>query len=162
MINDRMGYHSTQSGVRTIFPLMAKPSRNSTLYQLIEAGQLAHKALMVPLIERGLEPGDDALLFVLAAKKGATEEDLADQTGVDLPSLNIRIERLIERDLLVRQAVGPELAAGVALTPRGERMRSFLMDNWKNLEDALFGELKKKQRKKVSDVLRRFTDLLHL
>jgi DNA-binding MarR family transcriptional regulator len=97
---------------------MSQPSRNSTLYRLIEAGQLAHKALMVPLIERGLEPGDDALLFVLADRRGATEAVLAEQTGVDITSLNIRIERLIDRGLLVRQAVGPDLAAGVALTDR--------------------------------------------
>lgn len=117
---------------------------------------------MVPLLERGLEPGDDALLFVLAARKGATEENLAEQTGVSLDALNARIERLIERDLLVRQAVGPELAAGVALTERGERMRKFLLDNWNNLEEALFGELKKKQKKRIGDVLKRFTDLLQL
>jgi DNA-binding MarR family transcriptional regulator len=141
---------------------MSKPSRHSTLYRLIQAGQLAHKALMEPLIERGLEPGDDALLFVLAARKGATEEVLAEQTGVSLAALNIRIERLIERDLLVRQAVGPELSAGVALTERGERMRQFLLDNWKNLEEALFGELKKKQKKQMGEVLKRFTDLLQL
>jgi DNA-binding MarR family transcriptional regulator len=157
-----MGFQSTDFGVRTIFPLMSKPSRDSTLYRLIQAGQLAHKALMVPLLERGLEPGDDALLFVLAARKGATEENLAEQTGVSLDALNARIERLIERDLLVRQAVGPELAAGVALTERGERMRKFLLDNWNNLEEALFGELKKKQKKRIGDVLKRFTDLLQL
>jgi DNA-binding MarR family transcriptional regulator len=141
---------------------MSKPSSDSTLYRLIQAGQLAHKALMMPLLERGLEPGDDALLFVLAARKGATEENLAEQTGVGLDALNARIERLIERDLLVRQAVGPELAAGVALTERGERMRKFLLDNWKNLEDALFDELKKKQKKQIGNVLKRFTDLLRL
>jgi DNA-binding MarR family transcriptional regulator len=141
---------------------MSKPSRHSTLYRLIQAGQLAHKALMEPLIERGLEPGDDALLFVLAARKGATEEVLAEQTGVSLAALNTRIERLIERDLLVRQAVGPELSAGVALTERGERMRQFLLDNWKNLEEALFGELKKKQKKQMGAVLKRFIDLLQL
>jgi DNA-binding MarR family transcriptional regulator len=141
---------------------MSQPSRNSTLYRLIEAGQLAHKALMVPLIERGLEPGDDALLFVLADRRGATEAVLAEQTGVDITSLNVRIERLIGRDLLVRQAVGPDLAAGVALTDRGERMRAFLLDNWTSLEEALFGELKKKQKRKFSAILRRFTDLLSL
>jgi hypothetical protein len=41
-------------------------------------------------------------------------------------------------------------------------MRQFLLDNWKNLEEALFGELKKKQKKQMGEVLKRFTDLLQL
>jgi hypothetical protein len=51
---------------------MSKPSASSTLYRLIEAGQLAHQALLVPLVERGLEAGDDAVLFILAERHGAT------------------------------------------------------------------------------------------
>lgn len=141
---------------------MSKPSPNSPLYRLIEAGQLAHKALTVPLVERGLEPGDDALLFVLADKHGATEDDLAAQMGVGIEALQARLERLIGRDLLVRQAVGPDLAPGIALTQRGERMRAFLLDNWRTLEEALFGEQKKKHRKRMAEALKRITELLRL
>lgn len=138
---------------------MAKPSPSSSLYQLIAAGQLAHKALLVPLKERGLEPGDDAILFELG-RSGTTEEDLAVELGLPSDMLAPRLARLIERDLVDRRAVGPELIPGVALTERGIRIRNSLADHWAQLEEALLGELKPKHRKRFGKILRRFTDLL--
>lgn len=152
-------HHRRATGVRTIFPLMAKPSPSSSLYQLIAAGQLAHKALLVPLKERGLEPGDDAILFELG-RSGTTEEDLAAELGLSSDMLAPRLTRLIERDLVDRRAVGPELIPGVALTERGIRIRNSLADHWAQLEEALLGELKPKHRKRFGQILRRFTDLL--
>ena len=140
---------------------MSKPSSSSTLYRLIEAGQLAHRALLLPLAERGLEPGDDAVLFVLG-RAGTTESDLADELGLPRDAVANRINRLTERELIIRQAVGPELAPGVALTERGRRIRNGLADHWTQLEEALMGELKPKQRKKLGDTLKRFVELLRL
>jgi hypothetical protein len=111
---------------------MSKPSPSSVLYRLIAAGQLAHKALLVPLKERGLEPGDDAVLFALG-RSGTTEEALAAELGLPL---------------------------GVALTERGIRIRNSLADHWAQLEEALLGELKPKHRKRFGKILARFTDLL--
>jgi len=148
-------------GVRTIFPPMSRPSSRSTLYRLIEAGQLAHKALLQPLLERGLEPGDDAILFELG-RAGTTEVELAAELGLSEVSLTTRLSRLLDRELVTRQAVGPELAPGVALTERGARIRNGLADHWTQLEEALMGELKPKQRKKLGDRLKRFVELLRL
>lgn len=161
-INDTMARRSLVDGVRTIFPPMSKPKANSTLYRLIEAGQLAHQALLVPLMERGLEPGDDAMLFLLATRRGANGEELAAQTGLERAAVERRIERLIGRDLVARRAIGPELAPGLVLTERGERIRAVLADNWTELENALLGELKPKKRKGLDKTLARFVDLLHL
>ncbi len=141
---------------------MSKPSASSTLYRLIEAGQLAHQALLVPLVERGLQPGDDAVLFVLAARHGATEEMLAAELGIPSEAMPTRIARLVERDLVARRAIGPELSPGLMLTDRGERIRTLLADNWAELENALFGELKKRKRKALAETLERFVDLLRL
>ena len=141
---------------------MSKPSANSTLYRLIEAGQLAHKALLVPLVERGLVAGDDAVLFVLSSKRGATEEQIAEELGLPHDAVIERLRRLMERDLVARRAVGPELAPGLALTDRGERIKSLLAENWAELENALFGELKKKTRLWLGETLGRFVDLLRL
>lgn len=138
---------------------MSKPSPSSVLYRLIAAGQLAHKALLVPLVERGLEPGDDAVLFELG-RSGTTEQALADELGLPLESLLARLGRLVDRGLIERRAVGPELVPGVALTERGLRIRNSLADHWAQLEEALLGELKPKQRKKFGQILRRFTELL--
>lgn len=140
---------------------MSKPSPNSALYRLIEAGQLAHKALLQPVLERGLEPGDDAVLFVLA-RHGTIEADLATELGLSEDALQSRITRLTERGLVSRQAVGPELTPGVALTERGTRIRNALAEHWAQLEEALLGELKPKQRRKLADRLVRFVELLRL
>ena len=140
---------------------MSKPSSRSTLYKLIQAGQLAHRALLLPLAERGLEPGDDAILFELG-RSGATESGLAEELGLSQEALAGRLVRLIDRGVITRQAVGPELAAGIALSERGVRIRNGLADHWAQLEEALMGELKPKQRKKLGDRLKRFVDLLTL
>lgn len=140
---------------------MSKPSSRSMLYRLIEAGQLAHKALLVPLRERGLEPGDDAVLFELG-RSGMTEAALAEELGLAPEMLGTRLDRLIERGLIVRQAVGSELLPGVALTDRGVRIRNGLAEHWAQLEEALLGELRPKQRKKLGERLKRFVDLLSL
>src|SRR5690606_18555913 len=131
------------------------------IYRLIEAGQLAHKALLLPLVEIGLEPGDDAVLFVLA-RAGTTERQLGDELGLPSASLADRLDRLTERGLIIRQAVGPELLPGVALTERGARIRNALADHWAQLEEALMGELKPKHRKKLGSTLKRFVALLRL
>jgi DNA-binding MarR family transcriptional regulator len=140
---------------------MSRPSSRSTLYRLIEAGQLAHKALLLPLMERGLEPGDDAVLFELG-RAGTTEAELAAELGLSEVALSTRLSRLLDRELVTRQAVGPELAPGIALTERGVRIRNGLVDHWTQLEEALMGELKPKQRKKLGDRLKRFVELLRL
>ena len=140
---------------------MSKPSSRSTLYRLIEAGQLAHKALLTPLVERGLEPGDDAVLFILGGA-GVTEEELAAELGFSEEAPERRIARLSERELIARQAVGPELQPGLALTERGERIKAVLAGNWEELENALLGELGKKERKGLEKVLKRFVELLRL
>src|SRR6218665_609895 len=115
-INDRMAVPSQSPGEPAIFAYMSKSKARTMLYRLIEAGQLTHKALMVPLLERGLEPGDDAVLFVLHDKLGASEEELAHDIGISFEALEPRLNRLIERDLIARRATRPGLVPGPALT----------------------------------------------
>ena len=153
---------SLEPALQSIYPPMTKPEARSTLYRLIEAGQLAHKALLVPLLDRGLEPGDDAVIFVLHAELGANEDRLASELGIGTDILQPRLERLIERDIIARQAIGPELAPGLALTERGARIREVLAANWEQLEEALFADLTDKKRKGLSKALKRFVELLRL
>ena len=138
---------------------MSRPSSRSKLYRLIEAGQLAHQALLLPLLERGLEPGDDAILVELG-RAVTTDDELAAELGLSEVALATRLARLLDRELVARQAVGPELAPGVALTERGVRIRNGLADHWTQLEEALMGELKPRQRKKLGERLKRFVELL--
>ena len=161
-INDSPLPASSATGDPASFPPMAKPGDRSILYRLIEAGQLTRRALLVPLVERGLEPGDDAVLFTLHACGGATAAELAEEIGLDGDSLDQRISRLIERDLLARLAIGPELTPGFALTERGDRLRLHLAEHWDELEAALLGELSPKRRRKLRRTLKRFVKLLRL
>ena len=150
---------SLEPSLKSIYPPMTKPEARSTLYRLIEAGQLARKALLVPLLDRGLE---DAVIFVLHAELGASEAALAEQLGLDPEALQPRLDRLIERDIIARQAIGPDLLPGVALTERGARIREVLAANWEQLEEALFADLDQKKRKGLSKALKRFVELLRL
>lgn len=153
---------SQSRGDEAIFDYMSKAKARSTLYRLIEAGQLTHKALLVPLLERGLEPGDDAVLFMLHDRLGASEEELASEIGISFEALMPRLQRLIDRDLISRRAIGPELVPGLALTERGDRIREVLAAAWSELEEALLGELPHKQRKRLRKQLGRFVELLRL
>ncbi len=153
---------SQSPGDRSIFEYMSKTRASSTLYHLIEAGQLIHKALLVPLLARGLEPGDDAVLLMLHDRLGASEQELAAEIGITFEALSPRLERLIARQLVTRQATGPDLLPGLALTERGERIRDVLEQSWTLLEDALLGDLTGKERKKLKKQLRRMVDLLRL
>jgi hypothetical protein len=131
---------------------MTKPAR-TTLLALIEAGQNAQRVLLRPLIERGLEPGDDAVLMLIGTK-GATEAELEDGTETSLEELRVRIERLVAREVIVRTA------AGFALTERGARLHDRLAEVWAETELALTGKLKKKRRKELARLLVGFADYL--
>lgn len=153
---------SLEPTFKSIYPPMTKPEARSTLYRLIEAGQLAHKALLVPLLDRGLEAGDDAVIFVLHTELGASEAALAEHLGLEPEALQPRLQRLIERDIVARQAIGPDLTDGLALTERGARIREVLAANWEQLEEALFADLGNKKRKGLTKALKRFVELLRL
>jgi DNA-binding MarR family transcriptional regulator len=153
---------SPGDGEVSILAGMGKPKVRSVLYRLIEAGQLTRKALLVPLVERGLEPGDDAILFLLHEQMGAREPELAEALGLDAASFEMRVARLRERGLIEARAVGPDLASGLALTERGERICEILIANWSGLEEALLGELPRKEQKALRKTLGRFVELLKL
>src|SRR5262245_55172346 len=106
-INDRPALSSPTADGGTIFPPMGKPKARSILYRLIEAGQLTRRALLVPLIERGLEPGDDAVLFLLYDRLGASDAELGDALAIDHAALMMRVDRLVAHDLVERRAIGP-------------------------------------------------------
>ena len=146
----------------TIDPSMSKPKARTTLYRLIEAGQLARRALLVPLLDRGLEPGDDAVIFALQSSPGMAETELAEELEVDAATLEPRLARLAQHDIVSRRAIGPGPMPGLALTERGERICEVLSANWEQLEAALFDELDDKKRKGLDKALRRFVELLRL
>ena len=135
---------------------MSRSFRRSALYRLIEAGQLGRLALMAPLRERGLEPGDEAVLLVLGTQS-LSEDELGARTGLGGPVLRARIEGLMVRDFLRCDA---SQATSFELTERGLRAASSLEAHWADLEETLLEGLDGKGRKSLRIVLKRFADSL--
>jgi len=136
---------------------MAKPEPSSRLYRLIEAGLLARQALLVPVLGRGLEPGDDALLFMLDASGAAALTHLAAQVGLEPGLLEQRVERLVALGLAERVENGDR---ALRLTSEGSNVRSVLIENWRELERALFDDLPRRRRKTVGRSLKRMGKIL--
>jgi DNA-binding MarR family transcriptional regulator len=126
----------------------------SPLYRLIAAGQLAHRAVLAPALQRGLEPGDDALLHLLATSASVTAADLAAATGLAPTQLRKRLGALIDRELVVLRASSPHTLPQLMLTARGARLEALLADQWLELEQTLFAELKPRQRKTLGKRLK--------
>lgn len=117
------------------------------LYRLIEAGQLARQALLLPLKARGLEPGDDAVLFLLRDPVGVGEAEIGAALGTSAAALAERLQRLAARGLIERQG------AGLALSAEGERVRETLSEHWHVVEKAMLGGLGKARRRQVRKAL---------
>lgn len=139
---------------------MPKNPTKTATYHLIEAGQLARTALVRPLLELGLEAGDDALLFALQRDTALSDTELGAVTGLNPPHLLPRLERLIRLDLITRADTVETVQAGSRLTEKGAALRDKLMKNWRELDEALLGELKPKHQKRIKKILERFVGLL--
>lgn len=141
---------------------MPKPAAKTTLYNLIDAGHLARHAMLRPLLEHGLEPGDDAILFALSDPEGITKNDLCQLTGLKSGLLDMRLDRLSDAGVLELINMGEQNLSGARLSEKGVNILDILSANWQQLDGALLGELGKKDRKKLRKILRRFIKLLNL
>lgn len=124
----------------------SRPRDRSPLYRLIATGQLVHRALLAPAISHGLAPGDDALLYLLADRP-LSETDLVAETGLDAARLRPHLEQLIALGHLERRAIGAHLLPHYALTKKGLRLAGELEGHWDEIERALLGDLKPRQRR---------------
>lgn len=159
-VNDSPAPPSPFPADATSVPHMGKPGTRSVLYRLIEAGQLARRALILHLAEHGLEPGDDALLLLLEGEGTAAEHEIEAALGIDSAQLDQRLQRLAVLRLVERRAIGPELVPGATLTEDGRTMRGALERHWSKLEDAMTDRMTKKQQKRLRKVLGRFAKQL--
>ena len=141
---------------------MSRDITQSTVFRLIEAGQLARLALQNPLGEMGLFPGDDAVLFLLKRNKPVSDQTLCRKTGLNSAQLRPRIERLVAHSLIRKSVVGTKRSPMLRLTKNGRRVRNNLLARWGELEAALMDELRPKQRRRLEKTLDRFVELLVL
>lgn len=144
---------------------MAKKPINiakTSVYRLIEAGFLSRQALLTPLQQCGLEPGDDAILLALKEDVQPTDADLMTRTGLPLAALSERLRRLQSQRMVRRLSVEVDGICATRLTDIGNQTCLLLSEHWQQLEEALVGELKPKDRKKLNRILQRFVALLDL
>ena len=141
---------------------MHKKIARSTLYQLIEAGQMARTVLLRPLQEYGLHPGDDAIILALKNKKMVPDHILCDLMGLTPRSLQPRIDRLQALSFVQRVAHGAQFVPATQLTKPGRVVRKKLIAHWRELEDALMDDLSHKEKKKLRQSMHHFCDLLAL
>ncbi len=135
---------------------MGKARTGSVLYSLIEAGQLTRNALLTPLHDRGLDPGDDAILLMLHRSRPTPEADLNAALGMNPSWLAERLARLAARGMIDRQSEDLTLT----LSERGRRICDGLMAHRSVLEDALFRGLDRKQRKALRKALDGYAEKL--
>ncbi|MCF6344565.1 MAG: hypothetical protein L3J15_07850 [Devosiaceae bacterium] len=141
---------------------MQETIAKTTIYNLINAGHLARQAMLVPLQSHGLIPGDDAILFALSNPDGESEENLCLLTSLDKAALDVRLERLVALEILQRVEIGKENSPAARLTKKGFKISNVLVANWQQLDDALIGELDKKEQASLQKNLNRFIKLLSL
>ena len=134
------------------------------LYRLIEAGQMARHTLLRPLGELGGEAGDDAIILALPKSGPLATEMVCAGTGLDADSLEPRLQRLLDLGLVSRVEIEAEgeLIPAIVLSVKGSEVRKKLCAHWQELENALMGELKPKQQRRLEAIMSRFADLLAL
>lgn len=144
-----------------MFP-MHKKIFHSTLYHLIEAGQLARLALLRPLTEYGLHGGDDALILAMKKHKKISDNQICHMTGLTPQTLQPRLDRLIALGIVERKTLGTELTPGSKMTKKGRVIRKKLIAHWRELEDALMHDLPQENKTQLRHTIKRFADLLSL
>lgn len=135
---------------------MPKASAQSALLRLIEVGQRARQVLARPLIERGLLPGDEAILLALKARLGASERSLAETLETHPSDIALRVERLRLSGYVLRNPLGEPALAGLSLTEAGERLVTLIEHYWASVEEALVAPLSERDRKRFNRVLKQF------
>lgn len=135
---------------------------NSTLYRLIEAGQLARAALLHPLVNLGLQPGDDAIILSLKKKKPLSDARLGALTGLTPYQLQPRLDRLVALSMIQRLSMDSERTPATRLTARGRQVRRTLREVWHQLEQALTHDLDPAHQKILRKTLKRIIHLLSL
>ena len=139
---------------------MADDLSQTTLYRLIEAGQLARHTLLRPLAGLGLEAGDDAIILAMPKSGALSIKMLCAATGLDRNGLKVRIRRLVNLGMVSRMAIEGELSPLIVLSQKGIEARKKLCAHWRELEDALIGELKPKQQRKLEAIMARLMLLI--
>lgn len=94
------------------------------------------------LAAHGLHPGQDALLMLLWQQPGLRQTDLAQQLGVEPPTIT-RMVRRLERGGLVERRRDPDDGRTLRIhpTPRARLLEAMVRRTWSDLDGELLTAL---------------------
>ncbi|CAA9574080.1 MAG: Transcriptional regulator, MarR family [uncultured Thermomicrobiales bacterium] len=89
----------------------------------------------------GVHVGQEMVLAALWDEDGLSQSALAEQNGVEPPTMTRMIDRMARADLVRRERdTGDARVSRVFLTERGQRLREPVQAAWRTLErEAFFG-----------------------
>ncbi|MGY1608766.1 MarR family winged helix-turn-helix transcriptional regulator [Geodermatophilus sp. SYSU D00700] len=121
----------------------------------VKVARLYRAAQAAQLERLGLHPGQDVLLWVLGqAPNGLTVSDLADQLGVEPPTVTRSLIRLERGDWFTREPVpGDRRRVRLVLTERGRGLVPHIADAWQQVAESATRGLPPVLRTQLVDLL---------
>lgn len=128
---------------------------------LLSIAKSTRAFLALLLAEIDLHPGQDQLLQRLQPGETVSVSMLADQLAVRPSTVSKMLDRLIEKELVVRAANNRDARRTmVALTDRGEEVKEKVRKIWNRLEHELTAALQPSDVERLLGALEQVDDLL--
>lgn len=128
----------------------------SATHRLAQAAKAQRTRAGVHLSALGLHPGQEVVLKALADRDGLTMSELANELGVQPPTVTKMVTRLAAYGFVVRQTSPADgRLARVFLTEPGRALIADVDRMWKRLEKEAMVGLDDKDRKRLRKYLRR-------
>ncbi|MCF4099570.1 MarR family winged helix-turn-helix transcriptional regulator [Maritalea mediterranea] len=138
---------------------MALKFEKTLSYQLMQLGAIARQESLAPLRDKGLQIGDDAVLFWLADRSRVTLEEMRE--GLNLPpeQFNALIDRLDGTQMLESQTDEIDGTIHLFLSVTGLELLSQIHSRLKALDKDFTAELSDHKAKKLKKLLAKINDL---
>jgi DNA-binding MarR family transcriptional regulator len=124
---------------------------------LIHTARLHRFHLSEQLVDKGLYPGQEQVMRVLATADQFSADDLAQILQVRAPTVTKSINRLSALGLVERlpRTDSDRRSVLVRLTPKGRALAASIETSWNKVEDDLIKDFDDKDRRRLRKLLRR-------
>jgi len=136
---------------------MTHPYIKSVGWVLIHTARLHRLYLSEQLADKGLYPGQEQVMRVLATADQFSAGELAQILQVRAPTTTKSINRLSALGLVERlpRADNDRRSVLVRLTPKGRALAASIEASWNRVEDELMRDFDEKERRRLRKLLRR-------
>lgn len=133
-----------------------KTKKRGVTVQLALSARKVRTALSAELSERGLYPGQDAVLLAIAENDGISLRDLAQRLSVRPPTITKTMTRLAAQDIVERRVSATDARQSfVHLTQKGHGLVSEVRRSQKAIESQALRGMPAKDRKRLRKLLAR-------